>query len=99
MAAGGLLERLVRALCPRPEHSLLLIVSHDELVKRLAEKKEPFPDSDSVREARWGAYERLGETKDVELVPASGTVEEVHARVMARLGLSGRKENSGNAHL
>ena len=67
---------------------LVLMLPHEEMLRRMAIKKEPFPDPVEVRDARYRAYVELSQRKDATVIDAGGTIEQVHQSVLSTLGLS-----------
>ena len=94
--AVPLLERLwpaIEASTPRPDVSLLLLVSPEEARRRSEAKREPFPDPPEVRLARDRAYRELAGREPWRVIDAEADVETVAERVWREvapvLGLSG----------
>ncbi|MGM0574763.1 MAG: dTMP kinase [Myxococcota bacterium] len=81
-------HRLIERVCPRPDRHLLLTVPHDEMLRRMAIKDEPFPDPPDVRDRRYDAYLRLAEGDRIHAVDGARPPEEVHREVLAALGLN-----------
>ena len=84
----GRLARVLRACCVTPDRALLLMIAEKEQLRRLASKKEPFPDTEPTRALRFKAYEDLAKSGRVEVVDAARSVEAVSADIAARLGLA-----------
>ena len=64
-------------LCPKPDLSLLLVLSLDEAEERMKTKNEPFPDPEETRKDRYHRYMSLASTGDFYVVDASGSRDEV----------------------
>ncbi|MCB9727453.1 MAG: thymidylate kinase [Deltaproteobacteria bacterium] len=77
--------RALRALSPRPDLSILLMLDRAEVQARVARKAEPFPDPPEMRERRHAAYEALAATGRFTVVDASGPPEVVFERIRALL--------------
>ncbi len=75
----------VEWLCPRPDLSVLLTIPHDEMLRRMAIKKEPFPDSPELRERRYLAYMHLASTAEVTSVSADRSVEDIHTEILSHV--------------
>lgn len=80
-----LLARALRALSPRPRLSVLLMLTRDEMLRRMAVKREPFPDAPEVRESRFEAYTRMAAGRSFEVVDGGRAVAIVEADVQASL--------------
>lgn len=77
---GWLLARLLRALSPEPAAKVLLTIPHDEMLRRMAVKNEPFPDAPDVRDRRYLEYLRFGE-RGYAVVDGARSIDEVHRDV------------------
>lgn len=73
----------IEKILPEPDHSIMLWLPFDEMLRRVALKDEPFPDSDEVREKRYRAYDKIS---TVTRIDTSGTFEETFAKILAALG-------------
>ena len=82
---GSLLERAVRLACPAADHSFLLWLPRQEMLRRMAMKNEPFPDPPERRDERFRAYEVLASSGRFEVVDATRSIDEVHADIVARI--------------
>lgn len=74
--------RVLMTLAPRPDVSFLLVVSKPVLEERAAAKKEPFPDSPSVRDSRFRAYQRLTRQECFVVVASEGSPSDVHTTLV-----------------
>ena len=82
--------RLLRAMCPRPDLQLLLLLPTEEAKRRCDLKQEPFPPSPEVRRLREQAYQELATRTDWVPLDANRSAEEVHLAIMETLaGSSG----------
>ena len=79
------LLRLLRRSAPRPCVSLLLVLEWDEMLRRLEQKVEPFPDSPDVRAVRFRRYQELKSTSDATVIDACQPIELVHRDIMDRV--------------
>lgn len=75
----------VARLVPTPTLQFLLSISHDEMLRRMEQKQEPFPDPAPLRERRYADYVKLGQHDDVVMIAADRSIEAVHAEIMARI--------------
>lgn len=85
-AATSALAGLVGRLLPEPDAAFLLSIPHSEMVRRLADKREPFPDPPELRRERFEAYAELGATGRLDVIDAADTAENVHRAIVSRLG-------------
>ena len=65
------------AVCPKPDLSLLLVLSADEVAKRMVHKDEPFPDPEETRQARYHRYMSLASNGSFAVVNAEGERDHV----------------------
>ena len=72
-------------ICPRPDIHVLLTLPHDEMLRRMEIKNEPFPDPPRIRDARYAEYLEHATRPGVTAIDASGTPTEVHQRVLSVL--------------
>ncbi len=82
--AAPLLGRLwpaIEAGAPRPDISLLLLVSPEEALRRSEAKREPFPDPPEVRLARDRAYRELVGRDGWRVIDAEADVDVVAGRI------------------
>jgi len=77
--------RLLRAMCPRPDLQLLLLLPTEEAKRRCDLKQEPFPPSPEVRRLREQAYQELATRADWVPLDANRSAEEVHLAIMETL--------------
>lgn len=73
--------RAIRRLSPKPDLSVLLTLPHAEMLRRMAIKDEPFPDSDQLRDKRFTAYQQLAQTGRFHVIDASRSIAEVHDEI------------------
>ena len=73
----------IEKLLPEPDHSIMLWLPFDEMLRRAASKDEPFPDSEEIREKRYRAYDKLSTMTRID---TSATLEETFAKILAALG-------------
>ena len=71
----------VRAVCPRPHASILLMLPHAEMLRRMALKDEPFPDAPEVRDRRYAAYEALARSGRYTVIDADRPIPTLHAEL------------------
>ncbi len=83
--AGGAIERGLRLASAAPDRSFLLWLSHDEMLRRMAIKNEPFPDPPERRDRRFRAYEALAASGRFEVVDASRSIDDVHEAILRRV--------------
>ncbi len=76
----------VRALSPTPAFWLVMMLPHEEMLRRMEIKQEPFPDPPKVRDARFRAYQVLAQRPDATVIDADGSIDAVHQAVMAAIG-------------
>ncbi len=89
LAREALLAGL-RLVCPRPVRSFLLSLPREEMLRRMAEKNEPFPDDATTRDARYEAYAALATSGGFEVVDAARSIDDVHADLLSRLPYEAR---------
>ena len=94
----GCMAKVLRCICPKPDHALLLMLTGDQQKSRMVAKNEPFPDSERIRLSRLEAYQKLAVSDRVEVIDASRSIEEVFADISGRLGLIGLPEAEASAH-
>ncbi len=75
----------VRAACPRPDVSFLLMLPHEEMLRRMEIKAEPFPDAPEVRDRRYHAYADLARTGRFEVIDATPPIEVIHQGLLDRI--------------
>ena len=71
--------------CPHPDVHLVLVLPYQDMLERMAIKKEPFPDPPSVRDARYAAYVELSQRPGLTCIDASGTIADVHSRIVVAI--------------
>lgn len=76
--ASGMLQ----ASCPKPDVSILLMLSETEMQRRAALKAEPFPDTPEVRQQRYRRYVDLAKSGDFIVINAEDTIPHVHEQIM-----------------
>lgn len=69
--------------CPRPSAALLLLLSHEEMLRRMEQKREPFPDSPKVRDRRFEAYSGLAREPSFTVVNAERSISCVHDEILS----------------
>lgn len=70
------------AFFPKPDRSILLWLPFDEMLRRVAEKNEPFPDDERTRQMRYRAYEFAADDDEYILIDSSGPKEETHRKIL-----------------
>ena len=78
--AADLMRRTLHPVAPIPHAALLLVLSWDEVLRRLSVKDEPFPEPMDARRLRYHAYQELaarGEHVVVDATPPANVVQEV----------------------
>jgi thymidylate kinase len=81
--------RAVRALCPTPDASFLLMLPHAEMLRRMDVKQEPFPDAPEIRDRRFSAYATLAASGRFHVLDAARSIEAIHSEILATLRLEG----------
>lgn len=76
---------LVEWSAPRPDLALLLTLPRAEMLRRMALKREPFPDAPALRDRRYAAYERLAAVGPVTAIDAARPIDVVAADVMSHV--------------
>jgi thymidylate kinase len=71
-------------LCPAPTSAYLLTLPHDEMCRRMALKREPFPDPPSLRDSRYDAYMAVAEAGRITTIDASQPISNIHNVVLQR---------------
>jgi thymidylate kinase len=74
--------KALRALCPKPDVSLLLSLEESDVANRMALKPEPFPDPPELRQRRHQAYQELAQRGGYTVIDASASIDEVHTAIM-----------------
>jgi len=74
--------RLLEVLAPRPDVALLLVLPMHEVLRRMAIKNEPFPDTTAVREQRFVAYKSLAQSGNFTVIDATMSIKSVHAAIL-----------------
>lgn len=74
--------RTLPKMCPTPDTALLLMLPKHVMLERMAQKREPFPDSEAIRDARYAAYEELGRSGRFHVLDAAQAVEALHQDMM-----------------
>jgi thymidylate kinase len=77
--------RSLRALAPKARLSVLLVIDWTEMLRRMEEKQEPFPDTPSIRERRFAAYLDLRDQGIYTVIDASRSPEEIFDEIAAHL--------------
>jgi thymidylate kinase len=85
-----LLARCVSRLVPRPDVAILLSIPYEEMIGRMGEKAEPFPDPPQVRDRRYAEYMRWAASGEVSVVEAGEVREKVAETVMSLVRGVGR---------
>lgn len=80
----------LRALSPKPDLSLLLVLPLAEAERRMASKDEPFPDPQDTRHLRYHRYLSLASGGDFHVVDAAHGRDEVAADIWEALCASQR---------
>lgn len=70
---------------PKVDKTLLLWLPYDLVLQRAEIKNEPIPDTPEIRKMRWRAYQFLQDKDDIISIDASGTIEEVHQKILAAI--------------
>ena len=78
----GLAFDVFRLAFPRPELSFLMMISHQEMLERMAQKQEPFPDPPEIRDKRYEVYRQLADTGRYTIIDAGHSVDEVFAEIV-----------------
>jgi len=78
--------RALQLLAPAPDAAFLLMVPREEMIRRMAAKREPFPDPPSIRDQRFDAYQSIAERGGFHVIDAAAEPSEVHNEILARLG-------------
>jgi thymidylate kinase len=79
---------LIRQLCPKPDVSLLLKITREEMLSRMEEKQEPFPDPPNIRKQRYDAYLEMARSGAFSVIDAEQPIESVHQAILAELDLA-----------
>ena len=74
--------RLLRAMCPKPDVRLLLLLPSEEAQRRCELKQEPFPPSPEARQLREQAYQDLASHVDWTALDANQSLDDVHRRII-----------------
>lgn len=77
--------RMLRRLAPRPALAVLFVLDWDEMLRRVEEKSEPFPDSPQIRRKRFDAYDALAGTDGYLTIDAARPIEEIHTEILETL--------------
>lgn len=83
------LWRMLEFVCPRPDHTFLLLISVEESQRRSKLKNEPFPDSAEVLATRLAAYRdwegqsRPSTSAGIHVIDGTGSIEEVSRTVQS----------------
>ena len=80
----NLLDAAARA-CPAPDRWFLLNLPEDEMLRRMEQKREPFPDAPGVRRARYAAYQAMALRPEVIVIDAARPIEAVHGAIAGQL--------------
>lgn len=78
VAVGQLLH-----FCPRPDVEFLLLLEREEVLRRAAEKREPFEDGPALRIARIQAYHDRPVYPHTRVIDATASVEEIHKEILS----------------
>lgn len=79
--------RLLARVCPTPDLQVVLTVSHEEMLRRMVAKQEPFPDAPNVRDLRFERYQTLAQRPEVWRLDCEQPPGVVHAAIRGKLGL------------
>jgi dTMP kinase len=82
---AGSLRRVLRAVSPRPDLAVLLVLPWDEVMRRLTLKDEPFPDPIEQRRKRYQGYQQLAASGDYLVVDATRSVESIQEELRGRI--------------
>ncbi|MFA5624210.1 MAG: hypothetical protein WC966_04000 [Bradymonadales bacterium] len=74
---------------PNLEQRILLMISHETMLRRMELKQEPFPDSEKARDMRYAAYEMLAKSGRYVVVDGELSAEKVHELIIAELSARG----------
>lgn len=83
----GPLVRDVLKVCRKPDHAFLLMLPRDEMLRRMAEKREPFTEPESQRLARYDAYAALSRGTELSVLDSTLPVEVVHRQLCEHVHL------------
>jgi thymidylate kinase len=81
------LLRLIERACPTPDTSLLLALPFDEMLRRVEDKEEPFPESLPNRRIRYEAYRDPKVRSGLTIIDGSGATNAVHQRICDAVGI------------
>ncbi len=82
------LERIFSTLermAPRPDHAFLLMLPYEEMMRRMDAKKEPFPDPEDLRRARFDRYLVAGARRGITVIDANRDRESVADDIWERV--------------
>ena len=77
--------RAIRQLSPWPDPAILITLPHDEMLRRMAIKAEPFPDGAEVRDRRYAKYAQLAQSGRYLVIDGTAREEDIHETVLANL--------------
>lgn len=78
---------LIGRVCPTPDGAILLNLPYEEMLRRMQEKQEPFPDAPDVRERRYKAYQALVGSDLWTALDAASSREVVHQQILHIAGV------------
>ncbi len=76
------LSKILDFVCPKPTCVFLLITSEEEMVRRMAIKNEPFPDSPEIRARRYEQYALLSTSKEMIVINANESIGNIHKSIL-----------------
>ena len=75
----------IRRLSPWPDPAILITLPHEEMVRRMKAKAEPFPDPPEVRTQRYAKYAELADSGHYLVIDGTASVDAIHDTILANL--------------
>jgi len=77
----GALGTIAR-ISPRPRPAFLITLPYDEMLRRMAEKNEPFPDPPEIRDRRYAMYQDLARSGRYEVIDGTRSRDAIQAQIV-----------------
>ncbi len=75
----------VATVSPKPQPAFLVTLPHDEMLRRMQDKDEPFPDPPDIRDRRFERYQALAATGRYVVLDGTQPRDAIHQQIVASL--------------
>ncbi len=76
----------LKRACPTPDLQIVLTISHEEMLRRMEAKQEPFPDAPDIRDQRFERYQSLARDPATLALDCEQPPDIVHRSILTRIG-------------